>query len=442
MKVRFEHCTIALLLCLLLYPFHQLFSQSQTGERITYEASNIKVKTLFAEITRQTGVRISYANSQINADERVTIKVANATIQEVLKQAYPNRRIEMTRTGPKVLVLKEIKQPVKSDASIVTSSQSKITGSISSHEGEPLIGASVIVKGSSKGTVTDDKGTFSLAGVAEGAQLIASYTGFMPEEFVANSQNPATITLKRGQNRLDETIVIGYGSTSKRYNTGSVSKIGSEDIARQPVSNPLAAIQGRASGVFVATQNGMPGGNIKVQIRGQGSIAAGTTPLYIVDGVPFNNTSLNTFNGQLVNVAGPISPLAIIPTSDIASIEILKDADATAIYGSRGANGVVLITTKRAESGKMSVDVNFYTGVSRVANFTNYLGLKEYLTLRREGFANDQTVPTEADAPDLLVWDTTKETDWQDFMIGGSAPVSNINATLSGGIRIPNFTLA
>ena len=230
---------------------------------------------------------------------------------------------------------------------------------------------------------------------------------------------------------LNEVQIIGYGQTTKRNNTGSVSTINSTAIDQQPVTNPLAAMQGRAPGVFVQTQNGLPGGNIKIQIRGQGSIASGTDPLYVIDGVPY--ISAPVYTGVANGANGTISPFSVINPSDIERIDILKDADATAIYGSRGANGVVLITTKKGISGKDDFNISFSQGVSRIYRLNDYLNLEQYLQMRRQAFANDHVTPTISNAPDLLVWDTTKSTNWQKYFLGGTANSTNIQGSLSGG---------
>src|SRR5690606_23626591 len=164
-----------------------------------------------------------------------------------------------------------------------------------------------------------------------------------------------------------------------------------EDIQRQPVANPLLTMQGRLAGVAITTENGLPGGNVSVSIRGRGSVAAGNSPLYVIDGVPFAADPLHRNISSGAN--GAVSPFNIIDPSSIASIEVLKDADATAIYGSRAANGVVLITTKKGQGGDTRVNLNISQGLSEASRISPYLNLGEYLAFRREAFANDGLEP-------------------------------------------------
>src|SRR5690606_9925858 len=196
------------------------------------------------------------------------------------------------------------------------------------------------------------------------------------------------------------------------------------------------------------TTNGLPGGNINIQIRGTGSIQAGTNPLYIIDGVPYDGESLS--DGSLVasnSIAGAVNPLNILNPNDIESISVLKDADATAIYGSRGSNGVVLITTKKGKSGGTRVNVNINQGFSKITNHPRLLNLEQYLALRREAFENDGRTPS-ADpaspdyAPDLTVWSQTEGTNWSEYIFGNTANLTNSQLSVSGGSNNTNFNIS
>ena len=322
--------------------------------------------------------------------------------------------------------------------------QSMITGKvINSSTREPVADASVMLLNSKNGTKTNRDGQFAV-GVNIPDTLLVSHINFEPVRIplASISKNAILVQLTESYNRENDVIVIGYGTTTKRFNTGSISKISDATIKTQPVTNPLAALQGRAPGVFVTTQNGLPGGNITVQIRGKNSIDAGNNPLYIIDGVPFISTPLNTGQSDLLFANDAISPLNSINPADIENIEILKDADATAIYGSRAANGVVLITTKKGIEGNTSLSVNFYQGISNISHFRSLLNLKQYLEIRNEAFKNDGVLPDEYSAPDLVVWDTTKSTNWQKYALGGTANISDAQTSISGGNDKTNFILS
>lgn len=299
-------------------------------------------------------------------------------------------------------------------------------------------------------TRSQSDGRFSIkTDLAEG-KLKVAFLGFKTREvpFSSKVDSPILVYLEPDNNSLEEVQVIGYGQTTKRFNTGSVATISAKEIEQQPVTNVLSALSGRMTGVFVQTTNGLPGGNINIQIRGTGSIQAGTNPLYIIDGVPFDGeaedqTSLLASN----NIAGAINPLNILNPNDIENISVLKDADATAIYGSRGSNGVVLITTKKGKSGGTRINLNLNQGFSKIANHPNLLNLEQYLDLRREAFTNDNRIPSSDPssrdyAPDLTVWSQTKGTNWSEYVFGHTANLTSSQLSVSSGNKNTNFNIS
>ncbi len=250
--------------------------------------------------------------------------------------------------------------------------------------------------------------------------------------------------------KLDEVQIIAYGSNSQRFQTGNVASVKAVDIEKQPVNNLLLALQGRVPGLFITQANGLSGGGINVTIQGQNSIRNGTAPLYVVDGVPFpSELPPGTNYGPLGNsggkanerIIGSGNALSYISPSDIESIDILKDADATAIYGSRAANGAVLITTKKAKQGKASLDVKFQHGEAKVTGKIKMLNTQQYVEMRKEALINDGFTPDADNAPDLFMWDTTRHTDWQKTLIGNTARFDNVNASLSGGNNITQYII-
>jgi TonB-linked SusC/RagA family outer membrane protein len=254
------------------------------------------------------------------------------------------------------------------------------------------------------------------------------------------------VWLKVSTNKLDEVQIMAYGqATSRRLNTGSTSSLTAEDIAKQPVTNILQAMEAHMPGVLITQSNGLPNADISIQIRGQNSIAGANNPLIIVDGVPYPAAPISRSTGSPYLVPGPNgygSPLYNINPSDIQSVEVLKDADATAIYGSRAGNGVILITTKKGKPGKTNFDVNVQRGISRVTRTIELLDIHEYLALRRQGFVNAGIRPTAANAPDLLVWDTTQTQNFQKRLIGKTAYNIGASASFSGGSGGTSFLLS
>jgi len=325
-----------------------------------------------------------------------------------------------------------------------------VTGKvISAADGRVLEGATVTLQNNEIVTLTDQKGMFQTNTLEPTGSLIISFTGYEKQIVSFDESNYIlTVRMEPANGSLDEVVVIGYGQTSKRLNTGSVSTVSAKEIAQQPVTNALSALSGRMPGVFVQTTNGLPGGNINIQIRGQGSMIAGNDPLYIIDGVPFDNTPVETSTGRLANgaMSGAQSPLNLINPNDIEQISVLKDADATSIYGSRGSNGVVLITTKKGKVGATTAALNLQQGFSRVAALPDILSLSEYLMVRREAFTNDGVEPS-ADpsspyyAPDLMVWDTTRSTNWAKLLYGNTGNQTAASARISGGNDLYTFNI-
>lgn len=327
-----------------------------------------------------------------------------------------------------------------------------IQGSVYSNGNDTaaLYNATVQVMGANLVTRTQSDGRFSFKTDLVEGKLKVAFLGFKTREvpFNSNSEFPIIVYLDADNNSLEEVQVIGYGQTTKRFNTGSVATISAKEIEQQPVTNVLSALSGRMTGVYVQTTNGLPGGNINIQIRGTGSIQAGTEPLYIIDGVPFDSkaedpTDLLASN----NLAGTINPLNILNANDIENISVLKDADATAIYGSRGSNGVVLITTKKGKAGGTRINLNVNQGFSKITTHPKLLNLEQYLDLRREAFANDGRIPS-ADpasreyAPDLTIWSQTNGTNWSEYVFGHTANLTNFQLSVSGGNKNTNFNIS
>ena len=321
---------------------------------------------------------------------------------------------------------------------------------VTANDGKPLPGATINIKNSGTSVQSARNGTFTILSATTDGTLLIRYTGYQNQEITySGSLKKLEIKMKESSDTFDDIQIIGYGKTTRRLNTGSISSISAKQIEAQPVTNVLSALSGRMPGVFIQTNNGLPGGNISVQVRGRGSIAAGTDPLYIIDGVPYEGNSPNATNNAAStnNIAGNISPLNNINPADIESINVLKDADATAIYGSRGANGVVLITTKKALAGDTRFNFNLQQGFNQAASLPKLMNLQQYLEIRREAFQNDNRMPS-ADptstnyAPDLTLWSQTEGTDWADYLLGHTGYSTDLQASASGGKNNTTFSLS
>lgn len=307
--------------------------------------------------------------------------------------------------------------------------QTSITGTVTDAEdGEPLIGANILVTGTSTGTITDFDGTFSL-NLPDGAtSLEFSYTGYTSQTIAINGRSVVDVQMSAGE-LLEEVVVVGYGSVKKSDLTGAVTAVTEEDFNQGVISSPEQLIQGRAAGVQITQTNGEPGAGINIRIRGTSSVRGGNNPLFVVDGVPLSGeeTSAGGSNSGLGSSAAR-NPLNFLNPNDIASIDILKDASATAIYGSRGANGVVIITTKSGSAGQGSLDYSYSLGVSSISNKYDLLGSDEFLAAYAD-FNGQQA------ANDL---DGGADTDWQDEAFR-SALTHNHNLSFGGGGPKGNF---
>lgn len=322
-------------------------------------------------------------------------------------------------------------------------SQQQITGTVTDALG-PLLSVTVMVKGTAISTVTDEKGNFSITANSTDT-LVFSFIGYATQEILVGNKTSLNIILSEDSTQLKEvTINAGYYKVKDKERTGSIAKIKASDIEQQPVSNPLAAMQGRMAGVSITQSAGTPGSGFSIQVRGLNSIRGeGNDPLYIVDGVPYASQSMGNSTVSNDRFGGLSSPLSNINPADIENIEVLKDADATAIYGSRGANGVVLITTKKGKAGKTKFDFQSYTTVGKITRKMDLLNTQQYLAMRREAFANDGITNYPADAYDVNgTWDDGRETDWQKVLIGGTANIYNAQATISGGTSQTQYLLS
>ncbi len=250
-----------------------------------------------------------------------------------------------------------------------------LTGKVTDQAGQPLPGATVLVKDAGIGTTSDVQGTYTIVAPNEYGYLVFSFIGFETEEVEIRNQTVIDIQLKEATSALDEVIVVGFGKQIKSKLTGNIAKVGGDEIQNLPVNSVEQALQGRAAGVFVESVNGKVGGAIRVRIRGISSISAGNQPLYVIDGIPVTTESQNNRTGA------PLNPLADLNFNDIETVEILKDASAGAIYGSRASAGVVLITTKQGKAGKTKIELNLQSGFSNPTGRREFLNADEFIQM-------------------------------------------------------------
>ena len=307
--------------------------------RVNIHANQKQAKEVIKQIEEQTDYLFVYNHDKVNLNNTVTIQANNETVAEVLNQMFAGTDIIYAMQGNNILLMQK-------DA-VVQQSGKVVTGTIVDPSGMPVIGANVMVKGTTNGTITDMDGKFSLE-VEEGATLQISYIGYANQEIKVGNQKTLSIALKEDAEALDELVVVGYGTMKKSDLTGAVANVDQENIKNISTATIDQKLVGQIAGVQIQQVSGAPGSGTSIKIRGAGSIGAGNDPLYVVDGMPYSSGFDQNMN-----------PLNFISPNDIESITVLKDASSTAIYGSRGANGVIMITTKRGEFDK--TDVAVYT---------------------------------------------------------------------------------
>lgn len=417
------------------------------AQNVTLSEKNTPLLNVFEKISDQTGYDFVLPNGILEIARPVTIDVQGEDLKAVLNLIFYRQPFTYL-IRDKTIIVSRSDNPKTETNEKPAIRKEIVWGIVTDEKGNALPGATVRLGKSDLTVITDAHGEFSMNVQDTARELTISFIGYekMTVHFTIPLSKPIAVRLKELAGSVNEVQIIGYGSTTKKLNTGNVSTIQAAAIQKQPVTNVLSALSGQVAGVFVQTNNGLPGGNISVQIRGKGSIAAGTDPLYIVDGVPYPS-SVMAANDPLYysTINGPVSPINSLNPSDIESISILKDADATAIYGSRASNGVVLITTKKGKEGKTEINLNFMTGTSRVANLPRLLNNSQYLQVRREAYKNDGNTPS-ADpnddyyAPDLMEWDTTRSTDWGKYFLGGTGHTTDLQGSISGGDAGTNFT--
>ncbi|NCD68586.1 SusC/RagA family TonB-linked outer membrane protein [Mucilaginibacter agri] len=416
---------------------------STMAQNITLIEKNAPLKKVFLDIGKQTGLDFLASSKVLNLSIPVTIDVKNEPLTVVLDKVFADQPLNYTLQEKIVIVTekqRELKQADQIQRKIID-----VSGYIKDGKGMPLTGATIKLKGQNIATNSNSEGFFELKSISEEDVLIISFIGYQTREIsITHTQQPLNIILEVNSSPLNEIQIIAYGQTTKRLLTGSVSSVKAVDIEKQPISNPLGALEGRVPGLLITQNSGVSGSSYKVQLNGQGSLLQGSDPFFVIDGVPFapGNASISqvpSAAGFSSTTANGISPFSLINPNDIESIEVLKDADATAIYGSRGANGVVLITTKRGKAGKTSISGNIYSGVSHVTRMMNYLNTQQYVEMRKEALKNDGVTPDATNAPDLILWDTTRYTDFKKLLIGNTAHITDAQLSVSGGDQTTQF---
>ena len=334
------------------------------SQKMAMNLQNVTLKEFFNAIEKQTAYSVVYRDIILSEKADVIVSASDQTLGDVLAEVLGKQGLSYKISNKTIVIVK-----ADSKVQVVPQQTKPITGTVVDETGFPVIGANVVVKGTTNGTITDIDGNFSL-NAASGQQLTITYIGYLPMEVQVTDAERIDVLLREDALGLDEVVVVGYGTVKKRDLTGAVASVSADKITAVPTTTASEALQGRIPGVVVSNSNWSPGSTPSVMIRGKRSITASNDPLYVIDGVP------------VTGGIGEISP------ADIESMEVLKDASATAIYGARGANGVILITTKQGKSGKTQVDYNGYVGAQTILNELELWNGPDYAEYTREAYRN------------------------------------------------------
>ena len=382
LKKTYNIMRLSVVLCMLsLFCASAKTGYSQVAE-ISLNLHNVTISEALEEIKHQSEYSFWYKNDEINLNEKISVKANKQSINQVLHGILGKQGLSYTIDDKHIIIYKKNEQPrmVQQDG--------KITGIITDQANVPIIGANVIVKGSSIGSISDMNGHFSLD-ASEKDILLISYIGYMTKEVKIGKQRSLKIQLTEDTQNIDEVVVIGYGSVKKSDLTGAVSSVKTAELQQTPMTSIDQGLVGRASGVQVIQTSGMPGAVASIRVRGSSSLQGGNEPLYVIDGFPVYSGSGFGNTGGKTQMSG----LSTVNPSDIESIEILKDAAATAIYGARAANGVVLITTKSGKKGRDIISFEASFGISNVSKKIDVMNAQDYAKLVNEAYANDGLKP-------------------------------------------------
>jgi len=354
-----------------------VFGQELLKRTVTIRVSNVSVKRILNLMEEQAQVKISYSSKALNAQKKVDINSSNESIESVLQKLFGNE-VKVLLLDKHILLLKA--DGTASTGNLTVEIAPVIQGVVRDENGQPLPGVNVLEKGTNNGTATDENGAYALEVSNDNAVLVFSSIGYETQEIAADGKTIINVNFATDVKKLEEVVVVGYGTTKAKDLTGSVAAVTGENFNKGVISSPEQLLQGRTAGVTITPNSGEPGSAVTINIRGTSSIRGNNDPLYVIDGIPMDNSA-----GLGASIEGgnsvPRNPLTFLNPNDIESITILKDASSAAIYGSRGANGVVLITTKKGKADNAGGDFAYsvYCSVSAAAKRYDLLNASEFL---------------------------------------------------------------
>ncbi len=355
------------------------------SQTITFSGKNIELKKIFSTIKKQTGFVVFYKASDLEEARPITLEVSQMPLTDFLDLTFKSQPLGYTIEDKTIMLhLKSGRSPHPAKITFLSVDTTvTVNGRVVNEVGEPLEGVTISVKFSQKNALTDANGNYRINLTDKERTLIFTFVGYQTQERVVGSNTSINVSLSKQVLNMDQVVVVGYGKQKKRDLTGSVGSIRSEEISKTKVATFQEAIQGKVAGVQITSASGEPGAAANISIRGANSIYASSSPLYVIDGVPYDANSSEMVTANIGNKTVS-NPLSSINPNDIESIDILKDASATAIYGSRGANGVIIITTKTGKTGAAKIVYDGYVGVATTTKKLDILNANEYLEFMKK----------------------------------------------------------
>ncbi|NLA62931.1 MAG: SusC/RagA family TonB-linked outer membrane protein, partial [Bacteroidales bacterium] len=397
---------------LVILSFFLAFCFISSAQGISLNFSQKNLKTVLEEVSQQSGYSLAYSKEVVNLEDVVTIKVSDAKLSDVLNELLLSRNLKYEVRDNKIYILHE-SATAATQAEVLKQSQPQevaVKGVVTDRDGIPVIGANISIPGTTTGTITDVDGQYNLS-VPRGSVLRFSYIGYNNQDIRITNQTTVNVVMIEDVEMLDELVVVGYGVQKKSVVTAAISRVTAEELNTNRPSRVEDALKGKVSGVQITQSSGQPGSDSKFRIRGVGTVN-NSEPLFIVDGMEV---------GGGINYLNPV---------DIQSIEILKDAASSAIYGARGANGVVLVTTKSGKDGKVQVNYDMSYGWQNPWKHKEVLNAQGYMVIMNESDINDGNRPRFSNDQ---ISSIGKGTDWQKETFYKNAPVQSHQVSISGG---------
>lgn len=425
------HITAVLLIAALV----QVNAAIYNNEYITLHAKDVAIENVLQSIEKQTGFTFLYDKIDVNKADKVTVRLKAASIGQALEACFKNQPLQYKIIEKTIVIKAKPENFFKTKIPDVSPPPVSVAGKVTDDNGETLPGVSITVKGTSKVSLTDVNGDFKLSVEDENTVLVFSYIGFKPKEVKVGKSTRLTVVMMPDVKALNEVVVVGFGTQTKEEFTGSAARVSGDALKDIPVQSFEQGLAGRAAGVSIGQPNGALNNPPVIRVRGINSISLSSYPLIVVDGIPIS-TGNQSGNTTVAN-----NPLGDINPADILSIDVLKDAASTSIYGSRAAAGVLLITTKSGKTGKPKVSYEGWTGVSNAARLPDMLNAQQFMDIKNEAVLNAKILGGNADNPAVasaLFFPTYKEdgtmvnTNWYDHVYQTGVS-QNHSISISGG---------